>query len=768
MDYCEMDYTSDSGDSESEDAADISRNRSESESEHVENIGKQKCDGRSEEKLHFTVKWELKYAWAYYSSAKGGWLCKTCEEYSDSHDEHWKTIPRKHDQHPGLFFREHLSCQKHSRAMTNKRDVKMILVRGNIVRQINKGVETKTVKVRERNRRLIKKFIKIIYFLAKKKWAVKNNFEEVLKFIADIGDEDICLHLNNAPGNSTYTSTSSAEQFLKTIGDYLNERIITDILASGDFTILADESTDEGDRSQMSVFARFVEVSENKPVERFLGMVKLTTSKKAIYLHETILNLLQSKHLDKTFIRFSGLDGTNAMSGERKGLQRLLRHTAPHAQYLNCRNHRLALCLVHLMSRHKKLLELDGLLISLWKTFKYSTIKQAIFEEAQVTHDLKPVKILKACVTRWLTHGESCIRIISRFEPLVDALDTIFFQRGDAEAKGVRDQLLQPDVLCMLLLLAEVLAPINNLSKYLQTSTLLYCSVSIKVERLLARLRRIKDDLVNHDSTDSILKYFNKALPFLQISANRNDLGRNLRGRDMANQHDPHELIRKFLAHTGYSFMDNLIAEIDEALTDNNKLLEAFNVFNTESGPEHRRSEHLDILCDHYGVEITDVYQGDATRAESVISSIEQKVERNDFFEEFDDMIIRLNEEVKKEARRKMSRGELKQSEMCEFVNSNRPSPSNVYTAMSNDGCARRFPNTMQLFKLALLIPPTTSGVERGFSVMNLLVSPMRATLNEQNVDRLMRICLDGPETFSDKQLEDLVNKFKDTERILL
>ena len=241
--------------------------------------------------------------------------------------------------------------------------------------------------------------------------------------------------MNNAPGNSTYTSTSSAEQFLKAIGDYLNERIINDILASGDFTILADESTDEGDRSQMSVFARFVDACENKPVERFLEMAKLTTSKKAIDLHETILNVLESKHLDKSYLRFSGLDGTNAMSGERKGLQRLLRHTAPHAQYLNCRNHRLALCLVHLIPRHKKLLELDWLLIALWKIFKYSTIKQAIFEEAQVTHDMKPAKILKACVTRWLTHGKSCIRIISRFESLVDALDTIFSQRGDAEAK---------------------------------------------------------------------------------------------------------------------------------------------------------------------------------------------------------------------------------------------------------------------------------------------------------------------------------------------
>ena len=73
------------------------------------------------------------------------------------------------------------------------------------------------------------------------------------------------------------------------------------------------------------------------------------------------------------------------------------------------------------------------------------------------------------------------------------------------------------------------------------------------------------------------------------------------------------------------------------------------------------------------------------------------------------------------------------------------------------------FPHTMLLFKLPLLIPPSTSGVERGFSVMNLLVSPLRATLNERNLDRLMRICLNGPDKFSDNELEHLVDKFKDS-----
>ena len=66
---------------------------------------------------------------------------------------------------------------------------------------------------------------------------------------------------------------------------------------------------------------------------------------------------------------------------------------------------------------------------------------------------------------------------------------------------------------------------------------------------------------------------------------------------------------------------------------------------------------------------------------------------------------------------------------------------------MCSTGCLQRYPETMKLFKYALLIPPSTSNVERGFSTMNLLVSPLRTSLGEKNLDRMMRICLEDPET---------------------
>ena len=114
--------------------------------------------------------------------------------------------------------------------------------------------------------------------------------------------------------------------------------------------------------------------------------------------------------------------------------------------------------------------------------------------------EVQLIKEIKACRTRWLTHGEATFRVISRFEPILGALDTIVYEKGDAEVKGVRDKLLEPSITLFLLLLVEVLSPIKISSKYLQTSNLVYLSITSKLNKLLSRLNEVKESLQNHNS----------------------------------------------------------------------------------------------------------------------------------------------------------------------------------------------------------------------------------------------------------------------------
>ena len=109
------------------------------------------------------------------------------------------------------------------------------------------GAGTQNNVNRDENRRLIGKFIKITYIYTRTKWAVKFKFNDVIDFLDDIGDPEISYHLRNAPQNSTYTSMFAEEEFLKLIGDHLASILLRDLNTSMDFTILAEQSTDDGD-----------------------------------------------------------------------------------------------------------------------------------------------------------------------------------------------------------------------------------------------------------------------------------------------------------------------------------------------------------------------------------------------------------------------------------------------------------------------------------------------------------------------------------------
>ena len=278
-------------------------------------------DGRTKSTSSIYCQWESKYPWAYFNHSKNGWFCKTFEEYSNTGDAHWKT-----DKHQSQFFFDHKNSSKHLNCIKNKREILNVISKGTTVHQMVAGAETQSNASRDRNRRLIGKFIKATYFLTRKKWAVKLNFKDVIDFLDDIGKPDIKYHLRNAPQNSTYTSTFAVEEFLKLIGDHLASILLRGLNTSMDFTILADESTDDRDQSQQAIFVSIIG-SDHRPIEHFLEITLIAISKTAADIMDIISKFLISKEI-QPYIRFSDLDGTNSMSSERCRLQRLIKHSS--------------------------------------------------------------------------------------------------------------------------------------------------------------------------------------------------------------------------------------------------------------------------------------------------------------------------------------------------------------------------------------------------------------------------------------------------------
>ena len=126
-----------------------------------------------------------------------------CKEYSNIGDAHWKTLPQKHDERLSQFIFDHEDSPKHLNSIKNKKEMLNVISKGTIVHQMVAVAETQSNDSRDRNSRLIGKFVNTTYFLTIKKWAVKFNSKVVIDCLDDIVDPHIKYHLRNAPRNST-------------------------------------------------------------------------------------------------------------------------------------------------------------------------------------------------------------------------------------------------------------------------------------------------------------------------------------------------------------------------------------------------------------------------------------------------------------------------------------------------------------------------------------------------------------------------------------
>ena len=76
-----------------------------------------------------------------------------------------------------MFFNEHANIDKHKKTLRNKQELKIMFSKGNVVRQLIKGMQNKTEKDRRKNRILIKKFLKTVYLWRNKNGQLKKTLK---------------------------------------------------------------------------------------------------------------------------------------------------------------------------------------------------------------------------------------------------------------------------------------------------------------------------------------------------------------------------------------------------------------------------------------------------------------------------------------------------------------------------------------------------------------------------------------------------------------
>ena len=688
-------------------------------------------------------------------------MCKTCEVFYDD-------IPCPSSQgrgawshnavilkdNPGKKFRRHDNSEIHKKAMLMKTQAR--------IQEGLSRADKKTKAEKENTNELyIAKLIKIVHFLARNNLPVKELYPKVIAFLAEEIEEPVIKqYLKSAARNSTYESSDSCDSLLVAIDTCLRNNIDRRLKGAADIVLFADEATSVARKEMMGVFLSYFDEETKSPNVEFVSLVSVSSTKSEVLI-EKMKSILKEREIDIIKTRFICFDGTNSMSGVHHGVQRRYKNDAPFAIYVNCRCHRLALCFKHLMQDFPWLQKIDKLLLGLWKAFHYSSLNRHIFKTLQEAYGMKALNLVKAAVTRWLSHGSACRRCRERYHEIVAALDDILVKNKNPEWIGYRSTLLQESTIYEITFLEDVLSVTNSLCLLLQSDRKDFGAISRVVQTTITTLKDMCD---NENSI--FFKSFKGSVDIIKRLSNsemRHTVSGGTRKRARLEIIDVENPTSHFHSKVIQPFISALINEISSAFDLSDlPVLNSFLVLDPVSIPEINSSEfnshgidQLRTLHHFYATDATDTYEGRTTRCEKLLPCTFQQLEAE--FSGYKNYVVNQRQNIKSEmciketaltSRLKCLNADKystkkaisKVESEINFVRTKIMEPINAEDMLKDSVLEHAFPQIRRLLLLYVLIPHTEAIVERGFSRMGQIMTKKRSTLDDNSLDLLMRI----------------------------
>ena len=350
--------------------------------------------------------------------------------------------------------------------------------------------------------------------------------------------------------------------------------------------------------------------------------------------------------------------------------------------------------------------------------------------------------------------------------------------------RGLRDALVDPRMIATLCFLADVIKSTNVLQTYMQGARLNWYQIPNGISKLKSFLAgKAKEP------TEPKTSHFAQLQKYLDI-ASKSAAGRS-RTRSFV-EFDVDTFNRSFIQPV----IQDLLKEIDTAF-DVPEQLKGFIAFDPESIPrdasllEDYGGENIASLSQYYGspsitrsgnesfqpivdkIALVQQYKTfkkfvfttrikwETIQQASLVSVQQQQCNIQN---ELDLMGLLMSENKKTKKRQKIAAFEkeiasLKKNQIYTF--------EEMLLNWMSHSAAVRHPAITRILHLAALIPPSTAEIERSFSLMNLISTPLRKRLKQESLDHCMRICK-FPRKLTDDDYEEILKRWlkaDDTEK---
>uniref|UniRef100_H3A901 HAT C-terminal dimerisation domain-containing protein n=1 Tax=Latimeria chalumnae TaxID=7897 RepID=H3A901_LATCH len=404
----------------------------------------------------------------------------------------------------------HKKTDYHKNAITASSD--FLQTYQDLSKRIDSTFQWSNQAIFDRNKQALSSLVKCVLFCGKQGISLRGhrddatvdptsnrgNFKALIDFRA-ASDLNLQEFRKHAPKNATYTSKTFQSDVIEVVGEYLQEKIASNINDSSPYCrIIADEVTDTvSNQEVLSLCLQYVRYDENeKPyIEEDSFAFNNLEHTNSETVAKTILDVIKKSGLDATKIRGQSYDTTASMSSILNGTQAKSHKVVPNAIYSPCNLHKLNLAIPS-ACKEDHIQQAVTVINQFFLFFDNSP------KHSNNSSDLKRTKLISFCKTRWTEQEEA----VENFCDMIERNNEDFCSLTEGwqwdgktklDAQGLHSSIQSLEMIVSIVALKNVLVPLRGITVKLQKRDIDVHSAYKQISSVIAVVASIREDIDN-------------------------------------------------------------------------------------------------------------------------------------------------------------------------------------------------------------------------------------------------------------------------------